>query len=520
MLLAADAGRAAPGAPQPIPRAPALLCRGIDKRFGGVHALRGIDFAVEAGSVHALLGENGAGKSTLIKIVSGIVAPDGGVLSVGGVAQRRLTPADAQRLGIATIYQETSLFPSLTVLENLYTGRYLRTRHGWLDWPRMREQAQRVLQRLGVALDLDATVDDLDRSSAQIVEIARALAAEAAILIMDEPTAALSTAEAERLFEIVDALKSAGTAVIYVSHHLEEIFRVADRVTVLRDGEVKGSAATREIDQPWIVERMIGRALQAAPPRRARSALATLLQAQGLTHARAFRDLSFELRGGEVVALAGLIGSGRHELMRALAGLEPLVAGQLVLDGKPYRPRAGRHLEAHIGFVPQNRQREGLVAALPAAVNLNLATLERCAWHGWVDAAHLRRRAQQMFATLQVRPDEPGLAAASFSGGNQQKLVLGRWLLAEPQLLLIEEPTQGVDVGAKEEIHRVIDAAVAAGMGVLVASSDLPEITRVADRVLVLRKGRIAQQLPAGTDANALLHAIAGDTAQATHALH
>jgi ABC-type sugar transport system ATPase subunit len=490
----------------------ALRCEGVSKRYGGVQALEAIDFAVEAGSVHALLGENGAGKSTLIRIVSGTVEPDSGVLRVGGVAQQRLTPSQARRLGIATVFQETSLLPSLSVLENLFAGRYLRTRHGLLDWPRMRRQGARVLERLGVALDLDATVDELDRSSAQIVEIARALGADAAILIMDEPTAALSAAEAERLFEIVDAVKAAGTAVIYVSHHLEEIFRVADRVTVLRDGEVQGSAATRDIDEAWIVERMIGRSLQAPAPRTPRQPRDALLKVDGLTHARAFRDVSFAVGAGEVVALAGLIGSGRYELMRALLGLEPHEGGHIELQGQRHRPRAGAHVRAGIGFVPQNRQREGLVAALPAAVNLGLSTLSsRC---GVLDAPRLRAQARRLFAALQVRPDQPELPAASFSGGNQQKLVIGRSLLAEPRLLLIEEPTQGVDVGAKEEIHRVIDRAVADGMGVLVASSDLPEITRLADRVLVLRKGRLVQELPGGSAPPVLLAAIAGQAAQ------
>jgi ABC-type sugar transport system ATPase subunit len=491
-----------------------LRCLGVGKRYGGVQALAGVDFHVDAGQVHALLGENGAGKSTLIKIVSGAVTPDDGVVEIGGTRPARLDPGLARRLGVSTIHQETSLFPSLSVLENLFTGQLLHRAGGRLDWPAMRERAARVIAELGVPLPLDAAVDTLDRSSAQIVEIARALVADARLLIMDEPTAALSAAEAERLFAVVEALRARGTAVVYVSHHLEEVFRLADVVTVLRDGKLAGHAAIGDIDTGWIVERMIGRPL-AAPVGRAQPGVPAgarrVLEVAGAASGRAFVDVSFEVHAGEVVALVGLIGSGRQELVRALVGLEPLDAGALRLDGATLLPRAGAHLRAGIGFVPQNRQSEGLVTPMSASVNISLATLGAVSRAGVIDRVALRERAEQMFAQLQVRPTQPGLPASAFSGGNQQKLVLGRWLLAAPKLLLVEEPTQGVDVGAKDEIHRVIDAAVAAGLAVLVASSDLPEVERIAHRTLAMRKGRIVAELPAGATAATLLAAIAGE---------
>lgn len=489
----------------------ALLCTGISKTFGGVKALRGVDFLLGKGRVHALLGENGAGKSTLIKIISGAYSPDDGRLTLAGVTYERFTPAQARQLGIATIYQETSLFPSLTVLENLFTGQYLRTRFGNLDWKRMRATGQEVLDRLGVHLPLDATVDSLDRSSAQIVEIARALVVDASVLIMDEPTAALSSGEALRLFRVVDALKAAGTAIIYVSHHLDEIFRLADEVTIMRDGQIVGQSEIGSIDQAWIVERMIGHALQENVRCPERTPGKALLSVNQLARTRAFEDVTFEVATGEVVALAGLIGSGRHELMRSLLGLEPINHGEIRIDGETHTPHAGKHAQSGIGFVPQNRQKEGLVRELPATVNLSLATLPSLSHNGLIDFADMQQRAEAMFSSLQVRPPNPDLPASSFSGGNQQKLVLGRWLLARPRLLLIEEPTQGVDVGAKEEIHRVIDDAVAAGMAVLVASSDLPEIERIADRVLIMRKGRIIAEFPRGTSSKTLLGAIAGE---------
>lgn len=489
----------------------ALVCSGIAKTFGGVKALKGVDFTVNSGSVHALLGENGAGKSTLIKIVSGAYVADAGSLTIAGQTHQKFSPAEARRLGVATIYQETSLFPSLTVLENLFTGQYLHKSWGGLDWKRMRRLGQKVLDRLGVHLYLDAPVDTLDRSSAQIVEIARALVVDAAVLIMDEPTAALSSGEALRLFRVVDALKAAGTAIIYVSHHLDEIFRLADEVTVMRDGEVVGHSDIASIDQAWVVERMIGRALQQGQGCPVRTPGETLLSVKNLSRQRAFEDVNFEVAAGEVVAFAGLIGSGRHELMRSLLGLEPYASGEIRINNELHVPQAGGHVESGIGFVPQNRQKEGLVRQLSATVNLSLATLSDLSSHGMIDFSRMQDRAAEMFASLQVRPANPDLPASSFSGGNQQKLVLGRWLLARPKLLLIEEPTQGVDVGAKEEIHRVIDEAVAAGMAVLVASSDLPEIERIADRVLVMRKGRVIAQFPRGTTPKVLLGAIAGE---------
>jgi ABC-type sugar transport system ATPase subunit len=489
----------------------ALVCSGITKTFGGVKALKGVDFTVNSGRVHALLGENGAGKSTLIKTISGAYVPDAGSLTIAGQTHKKFSPAEARRLGIATIYQETSLFPSLSVLENLFTGQYLHKSWGGLDWKRMRGLGQQVLDRLGVELSLDAPVDTLDRSSAQIVEIARALVVEAAVLIMDEPTAALSSGEAVRLFRVVDALKAAGTAIIYVSHHLDEIFRLADEVTIMRDGEVVGHSDIASIDQAWVVERMIGRALQQGHGCPLRTPGKTLLAVNKLSRERAFEAVSFEVAAGEVLALAGLIGSGRHELMRSLLGLEPYASGEIRINDEAHVPRAGGHVRSGIGFVPQNRQKEGLVRQLSATVNLSLATLADLSSSGMIDFERMQDRAAEMFASLQVRPANPDLPASSFSGGNQQKLVLGRWLLARPRLLLIEEPTQGVDVGAKEEIHRVIDEAVAAGMAVLVASSDLPEIERIADRVLVMRKGRVIASLPRGTPPKVLLGAIAGE---------
>ncbi len=502
----------------------ALVCSGIAKTFGGVKALKGVDFTVNSGSVHALLGENGAGKSTLIKIISGAYVADAGSLTIAGQTHQKFSPAEARRLGVATIYQETSLFPSLTVLENLFTGQYLLKSWGGLDWKRMRGLGQKVLDRLGVHLSLDAPVDTLDRSSAQIVEIARALVVDAAVLIMDEPTAALSSGEALRLFRVVDALKAAGTAIIYVSHHLDEIFRLADEVTVMRDGEVVGHSDIASIDQAWVVERMIGRALQQGQGCPVRTPGETLLAVKNLSRQRAFEDVSFEVAAGEVVAFAGLIGSGRHELMRSLLGLEPYASGEIRINNELHVPQAGGHVQSGIGFVPQNRQKEGLVRQLSATVNLSLATLSDLSSRGMIDFSRMQDRAAEMFASLQVRPANPDLPASSFSGGNQQKLVLGRWLLARPKLLLIEEPTQGVDVGAKEEIHRVIDEAVAAGMAVLVASSDLPEIERIADRVLVMRKGRVIAQFPRGTTPKVLLGAIAGEneevSEEASNAIH
>ncbi len=475
---------------------PLLEMRGITKRFPGVVALDGVDFELEAGEVHVLLGENGAGKSTLIKMLSGAYRPDEGEILVDGAPVRIASATVAQELGISTIYQEFNLVPQLTVAENVFLGRQPR-RLGLVDRRRMVEEARGLLERMKVRVDPRAKVEELGVAQRQMVEIAKALSLEARVLIMDEPTAALSGQEVERLFEIVRDLKEGGVGVIFISHHLEEVAEIGDRVTVLRDGRVVGTvpAGTGSAE---LVRMMVGRSIEDQFPRRRPEVGGVLLEVRNLSREGVLDDVSFELRAGEIVGIAGIVGAGRTELARAIFGADPVDSGEILIGGRPVRRVDPREAKRRgMGFVTEDRQGQGIVPPLSVAENLALASLGEGAKAGIVDRRGQRRRAEGMIRDLAIRTPGPEQEVRYLSGGNQQKVVIGKWLLADSKVLIMDEPTRGIDVGAKVEIYELMNRLTEEGAGILMISSELPEVLGMSDRILVMSGGRITGELSA-----------------------
>ncbi|WP_431047773.1 sugar ABC transporter ATP-binding protein [Streptomyces sp. P1-3] len=470
---------------------------GVRKAFPGVVALDGVDFELRAGEVHVLLGENGAGKSTLIKMLSGAHRPDEGRILVDGTPVRIHSAQDAERLGIATIYQEFNLVPELSVAENIFLGRQPR-RFGLIDHRRMNADAAELLARVGVGVDPRTRVRELGIARLQMVEIAKALSLDARVLIMDEPTAVLTTDETDRLFRIVRTLREGGVGVVFITHHLEEIAALGDWVTVLRDGR-SVEQVPAHTDQDELVRLMVGRSIEQQYPRErgdAAPADRPLLKVAGLTRDGAFRDVSFEVRAGEVVGLAGLVGAGRTEVVRAVFGADPYDSGTVEVRGRALRGHdVGAAMDAGIGLVPEDRKGQGLVLDASVDENLGLVTLRRATRAGLVDRAGQRRAAARVAERLAVRMAGLDQRVGTLSGGNQQKVVIGKWLLADSKVLILDEPTRGIDVGAKVEIYQLVNELTASGHAVLMISSDLPEVLGMSDRVLVMAQGRIAGEL-------------------------
>ncbi|CCH35717.1 sugar ABC transporter ATP-binding protein [Actinosynnema sp. NPDC047251] len=463
-----------------------LSARGITKSFTGVKALDGVDFDVRPGEVHVLLGENGAGKSTLVKILAGVHAPDRG------------TVHRAPGTRLAVIHQELALVPRLSVAENLFLGRPPR-RWGFVDKARMRHDARRLLDRVGLAVDPDTPVGDLGIAGQQMVEIARALDLDAQVLVLDEPTAVLTDTETDRLLGIVAGLREQGVGLVFITHHLDEIRRVADRITVLRDGRSVGTLP-RGATVERMIELMVGRTIAEQYPRRRERPGEVLLSVEGLTRAGAFHDVSFQVRAGEVVGIAGLVGAGRTEVVRAAFGVDRYDSGRVEVAGRPLPGHdVGAALRAGLGLVPEDRKGQGLVLTSTVGDNLGLVTLRTTARSGLVDRVGQRRRAREMAAALRVRTAGLDRPVGELSGGNQQKVVIGKWLMADPKVLVLDEPTRGVDVGAKVEIYELVNRMTAAGRAVLLVSSDLPEVIGMSDRIVVMAHGRVAGELPAGT---------------------
>ncbi|MEV6961305.1 sugar ABC transporter ATP-binding protein [Streptomyces sp. NPDC051207] len=474
-----------------------LRIEGIRKTFPGVVALDGVDFALRRGEVHVLLGENGAGKSTLIKMLSGAHTPDAGRILVGGREVRIGGAGDSERLGIATIHQEFNLVPDLTVAENIFLGRQPR-RFGMIDRKRMEAEAAVLLERVGVTVSPRARVRDLGIARLQMVEIAKALSLDARVLIMDEPTAVLTSEEVEKLFAIVRRLREDGAGIVFITHHLAEIAALGDRVTVLRDGRSVGQVpATASEDE--LVRLMVGRSIEQQYPRERSGAGEPVLTVEGLTRDGVFHDVSFDVRAGEVVGIAGLVGAGRTEVVRAVFGADPYDRGAVRVGGRPLRRHdVNAAMAAGVGLVPEDRKGQGLVLDASVEENLGLVTLRSATRAGLVDLRGQRAAAERIAGRLGVRTAGLGQQVRTLSGGNQQKVVIGKWLLADTKVLILDEPTRGVDVGAKVEIYQLINELTAAGAAVLMISSDLPEVLGMSDRVLVMAQGRIAGELAAG----------------------
>jgi ABC-type sugar transport system ATPase subunit len=475
---------------------PIIRFQGIGKRFPGVQALRDVSFDVARGSCHALCGENGAGKSTLGKILAGIYTPDEGELIVDGRAARFGSPSDAMAAGIGIVHQELAFCENLTVAENLCLGR-LPARATFVSRREMLRLAREYLAAIQAKIDPAKLVGALPVSQQQLVQIAAAVSHGARILIFDEPTSSLSQVESEHLFELIKQLQTRGVTAIYVSHRLEEIYRLCDTITVLRDGQHVGTKPVTELDQNGLVQMMIGRALEAYFPGHLQAKPGEeLLRVEDLSSPGKFEKISFQLRAGEVLGFAGLVGAGRTEIAEALFGLDRLATGRVYVNGKPMPLRhpsvAMRH---HVGMVPEDRKRHGLVLMMNGRENTSLPTLERFAGVGWVRPAAERRVAEKYFELLHVKAPSIESVAAGLSGGNQQKVVLGKWLAADCRVLIVDEPTRGVDVGAKAEIHGLIDELANKGNGVLLISSELPEVINLSTRILVLRNGHIVGEV-------------------------
>ncbi|MEV0155797.1 sugar ABC transporter ATP-binding protein [Micromonospora sp. NPDC050686] len=476
---------------------PVLALEGVDKSFGAVAALRDARLELYAGEVHALVGENGAGKSTLVKILAGVHSPDAGSVSLGGRPVAFGSPADARAAGIAVIYQEPTLFPDLSVAENIFMGRQPLKGLRRIDASAMRERTNELFARLGVRIDPDRPARGLSIADQQLVEIAKALSFDARVLVMDEPTAALSGVEVERLFAVARSLRDNGAAILFISHRFDEVFSLCQRVTVMRDGRWIATDEIGNLSVDAVVRTMVGRDISALFPKVPTEPGEVRLEVEGLTRYGYFEDVSFTVRGGEIVALAGLVGAGRSEVARAIFGVDRYDAGEVRVDGRRLRPgHPPAAIAAGLALVPEDRRQQGLVMELSIERNATLPRRWALSRLGLLFGGSERRSAAEWARRLQVKAARNSDPVSTLSGGNQQKVVLAKWLSTEPCVLMIDEPTRGIDVGTKAEVHRLLSQLAAEGVAVLMVSSELPEVLGMADRVLVMHEGRLLADIP------------------------
>lgn len=468
----------------------------VSKRFPGVLALDEVSFDVKRGEVHALVGENGAGKSTLIKIVSGVHRKTSGEIYYEGKPVDFHTPHEALARGIAAIYQEFNLIPALTVAENIFMGHHFLTPRGLVDWTRMRQEAKKLLDFLDVDIDVDAKVRDLGVAKKQVVEIAKALSLNAKILIMDEPTAALAQKEIETLFRIIRFLKEKGVTIIYISHRLEEIFKVCDRVTVLRDGRHIATRNLQDLDMEDIIQMMVGREITNKFPRIPHTPEEEILRVEGLTRHGVLENISFSLRRGEILGIAGMVGSGRTELLRAIYGVDPVDGGEIYIKGEKVQINSPvEAINLGMAFLPEERKTQGLVLLLSVLDNIGLPILPQISERGFVDDQRLLEIGEEMVQQMNIKTPFLYQKVMYLSGGNQQKVVLGKWFARKCDIYLFDEPTRGIDVGAKVEIYHLMNRLLEKKVGIIMVSSELPEILGMSDRILVMREGRIVGEL-------------------------
>jgi ABC-type sugar transport system ATPase subunit len=479
---------------KPMPGASLLVAEDVSKTFPGVVALDGVDFEVRSGEVNALVGENGAGKSTLIKLMAGFYAPDRGRILVDGKVLAP-DPAAAHRAGVATIHQDHHLVPSMSVAENIMLGHW-PGRFGIILRREQMRRAEKALAQVAPSLSPHTLARRLSPAEGQLVEIARALSEESRVLVMDEPTTSLSGREIDQLFTVVRELKGQGLGIVFVSHWLEEVFAIADRVTVLRDGRLVGSQPARELDADKVIRMMVGRGVHEVTTS-SRAPGRPVLEVRGLTRLGVVDDVSFEVRAGEIVTLAGLVGAGRTELASCIFGIDSYESGEVLVEGK--RLKGGDPtlaIQAGIGFLPEDRRQQALIANLSVSVNATLAVLDRIAPGGIISRSREAEAVKKATQAVAVKMASVNVPISTLSGGNQQKVVLGRWLVRDPAVLILDEPTKGVDVGAKAEISEIIVKLAAQGTAILLISSEMPEVLALSDRVLVMRSGRIAGELP------------------------
>lgn len=473
-----------------------LELKHIRKQFPGVLALDQVQFDIRPGEIHALMGENGAGKSTLIKIASGVYQPDEGEVRVDGKPIKLGNPRDAQSHGIATIYQELLLYPELTVAENIFMGHAPRRRGGVLDWPEMRRRALEILASLNIHdMDVNRKVNTLTVGNRQRVEIAKALSMNARVLIMDEPTAAITEADVDRLFEIISLLKERGVGIIYISHRLNEVFEIGDRVTVLRDGKYIDTKLVAETTEDELIRMMVGRTIENLFPKLEAEIGKTVLEVKNLNRKPLTRDISFKLHAGEIVGLAGLIGAGRSELAHVIFGYTPADSGTIEIDGTPVKINTPRHAMRHgIAYLPEDRGTQGLVREMNLRENVSMTVLTELSQASFINFREETNLARRMIEQLGIRAYSPAQIVGKLSGGNQQKVVVGKWLASNPKVLIVDEPTRGIDVGSKAEIHRLLSELAQQGMAILMISSELPEVLGMSDRILVMRDGAIVAE--------------------------
>lgn len=475
------------------PSVPALEMRGIGKRFPGVLALENVDLTLEPGKVHALMGENGAGKSTLIKIMAGVYQRDTGTIRVRGRDAAIKSPRDSLREGIKVVFQEIALISEFTVAENIFLEGYPTGKTGSIDWKKIRADAAALFHRIGFNVDPAARTGSLPVSQQQMVEIARALAHEASVVVMDEPTSSLTPNEVALLFTVIRRLTSLGIAVVYVSHKLDEVFEIADTVTVLRDGRHISTKPIGEHTHDTLVQDMIGRRIENLFPRqRGAAGTKVALSVQGLSTAHKLKDVTFEARAGEVLGFFGLMGAGRTELAKAIVGFDPITAGTIMIDGKALAPHnTGSGVKLGIGLLSEDRKTEGLMGELPVYQNASLASLERFASGGFVDTAKERQEVQNYVDLFRIKTPSLFQQIKNLSGGNQQKVLIARWLMRGLKVIVVDEPTRGIDVGAKSEIFALIDRLAGEGLAVVMMTSEMPELLGLSDRIVVMCEGRI-----------------------------
>lgn len=491
-----------------------LKMQNISKSFPGVKALQNVNFSVNKGEVHCLIGANGAGKSTLMKILAGVYPKDEGEIYLQGEKIQISSPADSKQLGVITIHQELSLVEHLTVAENIYLGSYAQPRFGFVSWKRLRIQAQELINRLGIAIDVDTPVSELSMGHKQIVELAKALEGNAKVIIMDEPSTTLSENEIRTLFTIIEELIKQGITIIYISHKLEELFAIGDRVTVLRDGKWVATRELGELDQTSLTELIIGYKMEKQERSREQFHFPELLRAESL-QTRQISNVSFSLGKGEILGLYGLVGAGRTELLKALYGVDPLSSGVIYLEGNQVKiDSPGKAIRLGMGLVPENRKTEGAILGLSVEENAVLPAYDRFASGGIISPGRIRSEIADKIRELNVKTPDAMTLMGNLSGGNQQKVIISKWLIRQSQIILFDEPTQGVDIGAKQEIYKIIQRLVADGASVIVASSEINELQEICNRILVMFRGSIVGEFrdPQAQKEEILKSAVTGGT--------
>lgn len=490
---------------------PVIELRDIRHSYGGVQALRGVSFALQAGEVMGLVGENGAGKSTLVKILTGVVQLREGTVLVQGSERRFANPHMARAAGIAAMYQEPMLFPDLDVAENIFAGRQVTRGYGVVAWDVIYKQARALLERLEAPIDPHTPVHQLRVADRQLVEIAKALSSGARILILDEPTAVLSSREVASLFKIVKNLRARGVAILFISHRLEEVQQWTERVVVLRDGQKVTELDTARVTIPDLIRSMVGRDISALYPKETTTPGDVILEVRGLTRKGYFEDVSFTLRRGEILGLAGLVGAGRTEVAQALFGIDPIDSGDIIFDGYPFRPRSPRHASScGLAYLPENRLAHGLVPGMSIPLNMTMSVWRKLSWLGVYRTALVNRTTDRLGQRVRLQAGRRDRIVSALSGGNQQKVVLAKWLAANPRVLILDEPTHGIDVGAKADILTIIAELARDGVGVILISSEMEEVRAMSDRLIVLRMGRISGRFDGPVDSQTILAAASG----------